>query len=153
MNELLLIGAALAVLLAPATAAEKPVQVYKRPRPVVMAAPIYTWTGFYTGGVVGGSSGKFDVNNSVVGSGPAVAAINAVGAQSITRANAALGLQAGYNWQFGRFVAGIETDIEFIGLSGGALTNSIFPGPTPFTWSSNTSTNWLKWTRKFGPVD
>ena len=39
MKKLLLISAAFAVLLAPAMAAEKPVRVHKRVRPVVVAAP------------------------------------------------------------------------------------------------------------------
>jgi outer membrane immunogenic protein len=49
MKKPLLIGAAFAVLLAPAMAAEKPVRVHKRVRPVVVAAPVYNWTGFYAG--------------------------------------------------------------------------------------------------------
>ncbi len=40
MKKLLLIAAAFAGLVAPAMAAEKPVRVYKRVRPVVVAAPV-----------------------------------------------------------------------------------------------------------------
>jgi outer membrane immunogenic protein len=54
MKKLLLISAAFAVLLAPAMAAEKPVRVHKRVRPVVVAAPVYSWTGFYIGANLGG---------------------------------------------------------------------------------------------------
>ena len=58
MKKLLLISAAFAALIVPAIAAEKPVRVYKRARPVVVAAPVYTWTGFYVGGNVGYSWGR-----------------------------------------------------------------------------------------------
>ena len=53
MKKLLLIGAAFAVLLTPALAAENPVRVHKRVRPAVVAPPVYSWTGFYVGGNVG----------------------------------------------------------------------------------------------------
>src|SRR6516225_10388979 len=52
MRKLLLGGIALAALVAgPATAADLARPVYRRP--VVVAAPVYTWTGFYVGGNVG----------------------------------------------------------------------------------------------------
>ena len=50
MKKLLLIGAAFTALTGPAMAAEKLVRVYKRPRPVVVAASIYNWTGLYGAG-------------------------------------------------------------------------------------------------------
>jgi len=54
MRKLLLSGIAFAALIAgPATAADLARPVYRRP--VVVVAPVYTSTGFYVGGNVGGS--------------------------------------------------------------------------------------------------
>jgi outer membrane immunogenic protein len=129
MKELLLTGAAFAVLLAPAMAAENPVRVYKRPRPVVVAAPLYSWTGFYVGGNLGYSWG--DARTDIAGSGttisaptiPLIAVTNppATFADSQTqRLNGVIGGgQVGYNYQFGpAWVLGFEADIQASGERG-----------------------------------
>jgi outer membrane immunogenic protein len=128
MKKLLLIGAAFAVLLAPAMAAEKPVRVHKRVRPVVVAAPIYTWTGFYVGGNVGYGWGQADtdfvsnptiLNLFAVLSGGFVGQASEpgfTGHQSVRPEGIIGGAQVGYNWQLSpTWVAGLEADIQASG--------------------------------------
>jgi outer membrane immunogenic protein len=63
MRKLLLAGIAFAAVVGPATAADLARPVYRRP--VVVAHPVYTWTGFYVGGNVGGSWG--DARTDIAG--------------------------------------------------------------------------------------
>src|SRR6516225_8496103 len=75
MRKLLLGGIALAALVAgPATAADLARPVYRRP--VVVAAPVYTWTGFYVGGNVGGSWGN--ARTDIAGSGTTITNLGGV---------------------------------------------------------------------------
>ena len=56
MKKLLRAGAVFAALIAgPAMAADQAPRVYRRP---VVAAPVYSWTGFYVGGNIGYSWGQ-----------------------------------------------------------------------------------------------
>jgi outer membrane immunogenic protein len=80
---------------------------------VAYVAP-FTWTGFYVGGHIGYGWGD---NNRVRD----LDGYNANGSFGIGDANgASLGLQLGYNWQFQRFVVGIEGDAGFLGVTGAA---------------------------------
>jgi outer membrane immunogenic protein len=119
--------------------------------PPVVAAPVYNWTGFYIGGTVGGAWGSFDPTTSTVFS-PAgyfafssVQAVNGVGVQSIEPGGFTGGFEAGYNLQAGRFVYGLEGDIESFRLSGSATGGAVYPccAPTGFTVASSASTSWL----------
>lgn len=92
-------AAAAMTLTAPAAmAADIPAPAYKAP---VVAAPVFSWTGFYLG-----------VN---AGYGWADAAIDA-GFGTVTVDSNLNGFvgggQIGYNWQIGNFVLGIEGDIQ-----------------------------------------
>jgi hypothetical protein len=49
-----------------------------------------------------------------------VAAVNAAGAQSIKPLGFSGGEQIGYNRQFGRFVLGLEADLDYLHLNGAA---------------------------------
>jgi outer membrane immunogenic protein len=109
-------AALLALAAAPAPAADLPV---KAPPPVA----VYSWTGFYVGGNVGYSWGESDtdVGYFVATTGAAIPPP----AGSITSSKFDLdgwiaGLQAGYNWQTGRLVLGIEADIQWSGQKGDA---------------------------------
>jgi outer membrane immunogenic protein len=114
-------------------------------------APAYNWTGFYIGGNVGGAWGNFDPTTSTVFS-PAgyfaassVAAINGVGVQSSNPSGFTGGFEAGYNWQSGNYVYGVEGDIEALSLSNSVSSGAVYPccAPTAFTVTSNISTSWL----------
>jgi outer membrane immunogenic protein len=101
MKKLLLTGVAIALISAPAFAADLPV---KAP-PMVVPEPIYNWTGFYIGGHVGGAWTDQHETELAPGSasfptGTAFTARHASGAVG--------GVQAGYNLQFSNVVLGIE---------------------------------------------
>ncbi len=113
--------------------------------------PVYNWTGLYIGGTLGGAWGSFDPTTSTVFSSTgyfdasSVTAVNSVGAQSLTPSTVTGGFEAGYSLQSGRFVYGIEGDIESFHLSGTAVSGATYPccAPTGFTVMSNANTTWL----------
>ncbi len=77
--------------------------LYKAPPPVQYAAPVYNWTGFYIGANGGGGWGHS------WWSAPGTS-FNLSGGQ--------VGGTAGYNWQFGNTVLGLEGDMDWSHLSG-----------------------------------
>jgi outer membrane immunogenic protein len=87
--------------------------------PVMPLGPVFAWTGFYIGGNVGYGwgdqavdfSGDPSLIGSLIGRG-LVASSLASGPRG-----AVGGVQAGYNWQTGPFVLGIETDIDASGIA------------------------------------
>jgi len=93
MKKTIYLGAAASLVIASAAVAADlprgPAPYYSRP-----AAPaVYNWAGFYAGGNVGYEWGKATNTNT-------------------NPSGIAGGLQAGYNWQSGQFVFGVETDIQ-----------------------------------------
>ena len=79
-------------------------------------APAYipptTWTGFYVGGNVGGGWAQLDSSLTLIGRDNSL---------TINHTNEATGVvgggQAGYNWQTGAFVLGVEADFGGFGFS------------------------------------
>jgi opacity protein-like surface antigen/outer membrane receptor protein involved in Fe transport len=73
-------------------------------------SPVWTWAGFYVGGNFGYGTSRFSTNllyadgfgNSLAGTGFSVKHDGAMG-----------GGQVGYNWQYGMWLAGLETDMTF----------------------------------------
>jgi outer membrane immunogenic protein len=99
---LLLSGAALAAFAVPALAADLPARpAYKAPP----AAPVYGWTGFYAGVNLGYSWGKLTNDFVVAGVGTFTESQKMNGIIG--------GFQWGYNWQFGNWVLGTESDFMF----------------------------------------
>ncbi len=96
----LLLTAAFAALSVPALAADLP-RRSAAPQPVY-AAPIFTWSGFYVGAQAGYVWGKDKYSVT----------LPAVDAFSVSPAGVVGGLHAGYNWQTGSIVLGVEGDIE-----------------------------------------
>jgi len=161
MKKNIFVGVALATLLPglSALAADMPV---KAP-PIVPVDP-WNWTGFYIGGNVGYSWGRertdldgtldttvrtrvfrgFTTPTPTLLSDVTTDTIAAAIARSHAHLNGWLGGgQAGYNWQSGRFVFGIEGDIQATGEDGG-VTVCLPPGcvtGAPFT----TATYKLDW--------
>jgi outer membrane immunogenic protein len=149
MTRLLLIGAAFAALIAPAMAAEKPVRVYKRVRPVVVAAPVYSWTGFYVGMNAGDAwthrSFTFTPNDPLIPL--SIAANGGFPPQpvSIDSNRGTLGGQIGYNWQFApRWLAGLEVDINSAALNGSAVSQFSTATNVGLIFS-NVMTSEVKW--------
>lgn len=102
MKKFLLSLAAGTMLAGAAVAADLPSRSYApAPSPVIASAPIFTWTGLYVGVNAGyGWSESNRFNNWAVGRGGDNGGF--VG-----------GAQAGYNYQMGSFVVGVETDIQY----------------------------------------
>lgn len=98
--------------------------VYKAPPPVVA---LYNWSGFYVGGNIGWgwSSGDGDV------------LINGIPGTISGSGDGFLGgIQAGYNWQNGPWVFGIETDFQgsagdadIFAFAGGNTLSGTIKGP------------------------
>jgi outer membrane immunogenic protein len=81
--------------------------VYKAAPPII---PVFSWTGFYAGLNIGYGWGRSrtDENFSDNGTGALLATIN-----NSSNMNGVIGGgQVGYNWQFGNWVAGFETDFQ-----------------------------------------
>jgi outer membrane immunogenic protein len=85
------------------------------PAPAPVAAS-FDWTGAYIGVNAGGGFGKFkhpfDVSNP--GGGPALAN----GSLNITSGGFLGGVQAGYNWQSGQMIYGVEADFQGSAVKG-----------------------------------
>jgi outer membrane immunogenic protein len=158
------IGAlALAAAMQPAAAADLAVKapVYKAPPPIVA---VYNWTGFYIGANVGYSWGR--ANTDLLGSarvqvfrtaGPdLVFDSGPIGAGLSNTSNVdgwIGGFQAGYNWQQGSWLFGIEADIQASGERGDQFLSFVIPafvaplaqGVTPATTVTIAAEHKLKW--------
>lgn len=122
MRKLLLSSVAIAAMTASAFAADLP----RREAAVapVFVAPIFTWTGFYIGLNAGATFNDNDHRPRAVGAfrtdsdvADAVVIYDREYDNFRNNDDAAFtgGVQMGYNWQFGSFVAGIEADINYRG--------------------------------------
>jgi outer membrane immunogenic protein len=123
MRRFLLVSVGLAALAAASSAnaadLSRPMP-YKAP-PYV--APYYSWTGFYVGinGGYGWGSSSWD------------------GIPGFSPQGGLVGGTAGYNWQIGQWVWGLEGDIDWSDIKGSTTTNC-FGG-------CQTSNNWLSTVR------
>lgn len=114
---LLAATAALAIAASTAHAADLPSRY--SPAPAYNALPVFTWTGFYAGLNAGygwntGDSRYYD---------PAF--------RNGKRSGGFVGgAQAGYNYQFGMFVGGVETDLQYaaVGNKGASYGTVYYPG-------------------------
>lgn len=144
MKKLLLGSVAVLALSAAgaANAADLPV---KAPPP---PAPIYDWTGFYMGLNAGAAWASYDPLTSTTPDGiisGATGRVNAAGAnQSIRSLGFIGGSQAGYNWQWGHLVTGIEADFDYLHVNGATVSPSVRLGPTSqVVIGSYGDANWL----------
>jgi outer membrane immunogenic protein len=108
----------------PALAADMAV---KAPPPPVPAAPVYSWTGFYIGINAGAGYGA----NTSTFSG--FTAIDNPPPVSPNGWGGVIGGQAGYNYQFGNWVAGVEADIDYAHFGGNAVSVSVTNSSDPTT--------------------
>jgi outer membrane immunogenic protein len=93
--------------------------------PPAQATPAYNWSGFYVGANGGGGWGHSYWDANATG-------MNLSGAQA--------GGTAGYNWQAGNAVFGLEGDLDWSNLKGSA-TSALCP------FGCNTSDTWLSTVR------
>ncbi len=134
-----------AVITAPANAADMPVKV----QPV---APVtYNWTGWYLGANAGYGVDSARSSNAISGTGTGfpgfvsglLAGIVPAGMANDPR-GAVAGGQAGYNWQTGYVVLGIEADMDWSGI--GRTTNqSIAVLPLVGLTASSMTQQQLNW--------
>jgi outer membrane immunogenic protein len=79
------------------------------PAKAPVAIPLFSWTGFYVGGNLGGVWLDSSMTETTSG-----IAILSVPSNTIEQTGLIGGVQAGYNLQYSGLVLGIETDIGFV---------------------------------------
>lgn len=118
---------------------------------VIIAAPDFTWTGFYLGLNAGYSWGDFDQTATLApyASGP-LSFGGFSGDYEADADGASGGAQAGYNWQVDRFVFGFEADIQAANIESNVTGSEILEVETPgvpvnlaTTVSSQTEVEWF----------
>jgi outer membrane immunogenic protein len=96
--------------------------VYKAPPPAPPPVPVFSWTGFYVGALVGYGFG--DNRSSFSGFDPG----DTPPPQSPDGRGIVAGGEAGYNYQFGNLVGGLEADLAYTHIHGnatGVSTNGV----------------------------
>jgi outer membrane immunogenic protein len=119
---------AMAFLAGPASAAD-----FTMPRKAPLPLPIYCWTGFYIGADLGYAWGKdttaeyLTASNTFTGFNPSYPINSALG-----------GVYAGYNYQIGSAVLGVESDLEMARMRGG-FTDPVVggAGDTKIDWQGS----------------
>lgn len=112
-------------------------------------APISSWTGFYVGGNAGAerTNSNFTSFLDPTVSGFFVPAsyafINTIGNGSARRTGFIGGGQAGYNWQTGNIVIGLEGDIDWLSASATFNAAGLTPGGSNVTLSNSLAPKWL----------
>jgi outer membrane immunogenic protein len=161
MKRLILASTALAMMSASAFAADLPARTMAPAPAPFVAAPMFTWTGFYAGVNAGwtrsdgrvtrgafAGTGNADLDDN--GNGNNFGFPARLGTQN--RSGFIGGVQAGYNQQFGMFVAGIEADINWLGNRRyNTATNRTFGG-NAVGLTTSSRTDWLGTARLRGGV-
>src|SRR6266481_100594 len=123
MKKILMTTVGLVALgLAPAVAADLAARTYTKAPAAV--SPLYNWTGFYIGAM--GGYGKEDTSDFALSGGFG-------------------GGTAGYNWQTGQFVFGIEADVAGADerASATALGVTISDTKTRTGWTAGAGVEWM----------
>jgi outer membrane immunogenic protein len=112
--------------------------------------PTWTWSGFYSGANVGFGWGQSKLTETFIDS--ATGAILFTQSGTIGNINGGIGgIQGGYNWQLGNFVAGIEADLQAAGESGTAGFGCGICSATPVATSVTEKLSWFGTVRpRFG---
>jgi outer membrane immunogenic protein len=132
-----------------ASAADLARQAYTKAPPPVLA-PVYSWTGFYVGGNIGGGwsedSGATRCTEAGVVNGPSC---QNVPGGTINGSGVIGGVQAGYNWQVSpNWLIGVEADIQGADIKGSTTLNGPFPffgggfGPAT-TYTASEKIDWF----------
>jgi outer membrane immunogenic protein len=122
MTDRWLKGVVIVALMAVGTAAVQAADLPTKkevPAPVFVPPP-FTWTGFYVGANVGGAwtSGSRSAQIFAPGAFPfPISTFFPAGNFGSGQSGVIGGGQAGYNWQYGAFVLGVETDFDGTSLS------------------------------------
>jgi outer membrane immunogenic protein len=113
-----------------------------RPAPIYTKAPplppVYSWTGFYVGGEVGGEWGNTTWTTTSLVNPPLVVNVDSSSPAKFNPTSVRAGGYVGYNWQWApQWLAGLEADladanktVNGVGIPGCAiLCTAGFPGP------------------------
>lgn len=113
------------------------------PAPYI-AAPMFTWTGFYAG-LNAGAGFNNKSSGYTTGSGYSQTTFTTTGGGFGNGNDAGFtgGAQAGYNMQFGGFVAGVEADINYLDRGNGGATTVFDGSNTTYTFNRGDSNNWF----------
>jgi outer membrane immunogenic protein len=135
MKRILLAGIGLVALAASASAADLARRAPPAPAPAPVVAPFYTWTGFYIGGHIGWGSAELE-STVVEPFGPFVAGttFGGKGADGFLG-----GVQAGFNWQAGVWVFGVEAQVSWSDIG----RDRVITGPAGNTLAHSTSIDML----------
>ena len=122
-----------------ALAADLPARTYTK---APMMSPVFSWTGFYVGGHVGAGWGttesNLDVGKTLVSNGIDPISLALVLPLAQTQMSGFLGgVQAGYNWQSGIMVFGIEGDFSGADIKGNAPCLLILNCGTKVDWTAD----------------
>lgn len=147
MKQLILVGMAVGALLASSSAQAADLPFKAAPRAVAPAPAAYDWSGIYVGAHVGGGWATNDLSDPGLGIVGTVLGVPPV--QTTDSSGILGGLQAGWNYQIGRFVIGTEVDFSWAGIDG-TSTAGFSPIPlgvmmTPVTFSRSLAAN-TDWT-------
>ncbi|HZP76525.1 MAG TPA: outer membrane protein [Pseudolabrys sp.] len=104
--------AALAVTLGAVSAQAADLPRKAAPAPVYALPAPYNWSGFYLGINGGFAGGRSSWNDPAAGG----------DSGNFRLRGGMLGGQFGYNWQMGRWVLGLESDADWLGVKGGATS-------------------------------
>lgn len=144
MKKCLLAVAVLVAFAAPAAAADLAARPVYTKAPI-MAAPVYSWKGFYAGVNAGGVWSDADTTLTASAFFTSAALISSDGSVGLDKSGFTGGVQAGYNWQFGQFVLGVEADVNSTNISNSRLTiRGAVPGlPSGYVLGESIASDWL----------
>jgi outer membrane immunogenic protein len=127
-----------------AVAADLPARIPTKA--AVAIDPATNWSGFYLGVNAGYGWGRSSLNSTVAGgfgipaNGALVAGLDTL---RLSPKGFTGGGQAGYNWQVGRFVFGVEAEFDYLGLRSTQTGSGVFIGGGNFTVTNSVKTDWL----------
>ena len=145
MNKLIMVGIAVGALVATGSANAADLPFKAAPRAVAPAPAAYDWSGIYVGAHVGGGWATNDQSDPGLG---IIGTLLGVPPVQTTDSSGILGgLQAGWNYQIGRFVIGTEVDFSWddvTGTSTSTFASGIGGGPgTGITRALTADTDWI----------
>lgn len=149
VKKLAIVAAVAGLIGTSAFAADLNKPVYKAPP--TPPAPVFSWTGFYVGGNAGWGWGNANDSltlgpawlDPVLGAGDNFV-IAPLGNHQLRPNGFTGGIEAGYNYQTGPWVLGIEADLEAFGLKRSLSTTVLNPGSgDSYAFGSSFNSNWL----------
>jgi outer membrane immunogenic protein len=146
MNRFFFAGMALGAVVAAAGSAQAADLPFKAAPQAVAPAPAYDWSGIYIGAHVGGGWATNDLSDPSIGFLGLVGLTGIPVVQTTDSSGILGGVQAGWNYQIGRFVLGTELDFSWADVNG-TSTSTFAPGiagpGTSISRSLTADTNWI----------